>query len=73
MSYSQPSLLGDDFLRDELRQARAAVDHHLQAIREFTVIAHDRPWLHLDDLLGELRAAAVTVQVLERTQVTSHR
>lgn len=64
----QPSLLTEADLVRELRQARLAVDRLLYAIKDFTVLAHETPWVHLDDLLGDLRAASVTVAVLEKLQ-----
>lgn len=65
MSYIQPSLLPDSLVDRELADARRLVDHQLSLIRSFSVVHQDEPWRHLDDLLAELRAAAVTVAVLE--------
>lgn len=66
MTTTQASLLTHADLVRELSTARIEVDRLLAAVRDFTVLAHDAPWIHLDDLLRELRAASVTVSVLER-------
>lgn len=61
-----PSFLSDEDLIRELSTARGEVDRLLADVRDFHVIQHDAPWVVLDDLLGDLRAAAVTVSVLDR-------
>lgn len=66
-----PSILSDDDLRRELAAARYSVTALLNEVRDFAAIAHEHPWIYLDDLLRELRAAAVTVHVLERLQVSA--
>lgn len=71
VSYEQSSLLSDADLTRELAAARRQVSRLLHEIDTFAVVAHAQPWLHLDDLLRELRAAAVTVATLERLQVVS--
>lgn len=68
VTIGQTSILTDDDLARELRQSRLLVDHLLSQIKGFTVLAHQQPWVHLDDLLGELRAASITVAVLEGLQ-----
>lgn len=65
MTTEQRSLLTDDMLAAELAAARREVDRLLRDLREFTVLAHTKPWIALDDLLGDLRAAAITVATLE--------
>lgn len=71
MTTTQPSLLTEDDLRQELAAARRSVSLLLHQIDTFAVIEHASPWLHLDDLLSDLRAAAVTVATLERLQATA--
>lgn len=63
-----PTLLTDDDLAGELAGSRRNVSRLLHAIDTFATIEHDQPWLYLDDLLRELRLAAVTVATLERLQ-----
>lgn len=58
-------LFGRTQLENELAVARREVARLLDQVRDFTTLAHDAPWVHLDDLLGDLRAAATTVAVLE--------
>lgn len=65
-STHQTSLLSEQDIFGELATARERVDELLIDVRSFTVLAHSRPWVALDDLLAELRAAATTVAVLER-------
>lgn len=65
MTTEHPSFLSDDDLAAELATARRTVNYALEEIRAFTVIASNAPWRTLDDLLAELRAAAITVAVLE--------
>lgn len=64
----QPTFLSEADLVHELRVSRLAVDRLLYAIKDFTVLAHEQPWVHLDDLMRELRAAATTVATLEGIQ-----
>lgn len=68
MLYTQPPLITDDDLSRELATARRRVTSLLQEVGDFTVIAHHRPWVYLDDVLSELRAAATTVATLEQLQ-----
>lgn len=68
MTTTQPSLLTEEDLAAELAAARLLVTSLLGQIQDFTVLAHDRPWLYLDDTLRELRAASVTVATLEQLQ-----
>lgn len=66
-----PSFLSQDAVERELSTARIEVDRLLAAVRGFTVIAHDAPWLHLEDVLMDLRRAATTVAVLEQVVASS--
>lgn len=66
---TQQSLLTDDDLRRELAASRSTVSLLIDEIREFSTIAHETPWRHLDDVLSELRAAVTTVAALEGLQV----
>lgn len=68
MTTDYPSLIGDETLRRELATARGEVDRLLTAVRDFAVFAQHNPWQHLDDVLGDLRAASITVAVLEQLQ-----
>lgn len=68
MTIAQRSFLTDHDLVQELAAARRRVSTLLHDIDTFAVIAHEHPWIHLDDLLRDLRAAAVTVATLERLQ-----
>lgn len=68
MTTDPPSLLTDDDLAAELAAARRAVTRLLEAVRGFSTLSHAQPWLHLDDLLSDLRAAAITVATLEQLQ-----
>lgn len=65
---NHPTLLTDEDLERELSTARRETDRLLADVRSFSVIHHEQPWVHLDDLLADLRAAAVTVSVLEQLQ-----
>lgn len=71
MTTEQPSLISDEDLRRELSTARGEVDRLLAAVRDFSVVHHAAPWLHLDDTLADLRAASITVATLERLQAVS--
>lgn len=68
MTTTQSSLLTDEDLAAELHAARLSVIALLGQVQDFTVLAHERPWLYLDDTLRELRAASVTVATLEQLQ-----
>lgn len=70
MTTAQLQLLSDEDLTRELATARRDVSRLLHDIDTFAALAHAEPWRHLDDLLAQLRAAATTVSVLERLQVT---
>lgn len=63
---TQASFLSRDDLERELSTARRETDRLLTAVRDFVTFAHAEPWAHLDDVLRELRASAVTVAALER-------
>lgn len=65
---TQATLLAQSDLDRELAASRLRVDDLLEQVRSFTVLAHDAPWIHLDDLLADLRAAATTVAALEGLQ-----
>lgn len=65
---NHPTLLTDEDLVGELATARREVDRLVGDVRSFSVVHHEQPWVHLDDLLADLRAAAVTVSVLEQLQ-----
>lgn len=69
--HEHPSLISDEDLASELSTARIEVDRLLSAVRDFSVIAHDAPWLHLDDILRDLRAASITVATLEQLQAVA--
>lgn len=73
MTIDQPSFFSDRDLAAELAVARHTVDRLLADVSAFAVIAHASPWRALDDLLGELRAAATTVAVLEGLQARAPR
>lgn len=49
----------------ELEQARRHVDDLLDAIRRFPERQAAEPWLYLEELLRDLRAAVVTTRALE--------
>lgn len=68
---TQTSLLNDDDLARELRLARLEVDRLLAAIKDFAVLAHETPWVYLEDLLRDLRAEAITVATLEHLQAVT--
>lgn len=68
---TQTSLITDEDLARELSTARIEADRLLTAVRDFSVIHHRSPWVALDDLLAELRAAAITVVALEGLQARS--
>lgn len=63
-------ITSEDFAR-EVSTARREVDRLLAAVRDFSVIAHDAPWLHLEDLLRDLRMAVTTVSALEGLEARS--
>lgn len=64
----QPSLISDEDVARELAVARTAVSDLLAAIRGFSTLAQHSPWVALDDLLADLRAAVTTVAALEQLQ-----
>lgn len=68
MTTKQPSFISDEDLARELAGARREVDRLVAAVRDFSVIHHATPWLALDDVLSDLRAAAITVATLEGLQ-----
>lgn len=69
MTTNQPSFLTDDDVARELATARRRVAELLAEVQEFSTLFHTRPWIALDELMAELRAAVTTLQVLERLQV----
>lgn len=71
MTTNHPTFLTEDHLVDELAAARRGLSDLLDQVREFSTIVTNTPWVYLDDLLSDLRAAATTVAVLE--QVTASR
>lgn len=68
MTQTQTSLLTDADIARELAGARLKVNELIEQIRSFTTFAHDKPWVHLDDLLADLRAAVTVVTALEYVQ-----
>lgn len=65
MTTEQLSIVDDADFRRELASARRRLDELLSELRDFSTLFHTRPWVALDDLLAEIRAAATTVAVLE--------
>lgn len=66
MTVHQQTIVSDDDLANELAAARRSLTTLLDDVLQFSTLFYERPWVALDDLLAEVRAAATTVAALER-------